>query len=107
MHFCYCIYFTSIAYLLCDSAPLLYVCSLTRENLASATGNGDQILDQVLAVGGLATAGLAQQHNGLILTGGQQVAVRRLSHGVDVRCCVLPAAAFKHVHHLAGEEQRG
>lgn len=106
MHFCYCIYFTCIAYLLCDSAPLLYVCSLTRENLASATSNGDQILDQVLAVGGLATAGLAQQHNGLILTGGQQVAVRRLSHRVDMRRRVLPAAAFKHVHHLAGEEQR-
>lgn len=54
----------------------------------------------MLAVGGLAAAGLSQQHNGLVLTSGEQVAVRRLSNGVDVRRCVLSAAAFKHVHHL-------
>lgn len=82
------------------------VCSLTREDFARAPSDGDQILDQVLAVGGLAAAGLAQQHNGLILTGGKQVAVRRLSHGVDMRSRVLTPAAFEHVHHLMGEKQR-
>lgn len=91
----------------CDSAALLSVCSLTREDFARAPSDGDQILDQVLAVGGLAAAGLAQQHNGLILTGGKQVAVRRLSHGVDMRSRVLAPAAFEHVHHLMGEEKIG
>lgn len=76
------------------------LCRLTREDFSCAPSDGDQILDQVLAVGGLATAGLSQQHNGLILAGGEQVAVRRLSHSVDVRSRVLTPAAFKHVHHL-------
>lgn len=87
---------------------MFFVCSLTGEDFARAPGDGDQVLDQVLAVGGLAAAGLAQQHDGLILAGGEQVAVRRLSHGVDVRSRVLAPAAFEHVHHLRDEgEERG
>lgn len=60
----------------------------------------------MLAVGGLAAAGLAQQHDGLVLASGEQVAVRRLGDGVDVRRRVLSAAAFEHVHHLGGNKQR-
>lgn len=54
----------------------------------------------MLAVGGLATATLAKQNDGLVLPCGQKVPVGRLSHGVDVRCRVLTPAALKHVHHL-------
>ena len=54
---------------------LVFLCRLTREDFAGAAGDGDQILEQVLAVGGLATARFAQQHDGLILPGGEQVAV--------------------------------
>lgn len=61
----------------------------------------------MLAVGGLATAGLAQQHDRLILARGEQVAVCRLSHGVDVRSRVLAPAAFEHVHHLRRGEGSG
>lgn len=85
----------------CDSA-----CSLTREDFACAPSDGDQILDQMLTVGGLAASRLAQHHDGLVLTSGEQVAVRRLSNGVDMRSRVLAPAAFEHVHHLPGEEQR-
>lgn len=60
----------------------------------------------MLAVGGLAAAGLAQQHDGLILPGGEQVAVGRLGHGVDMRSRVLAPTPFEHVHHLMGEEER-
>lgn len=61
----------------------------------------------MLAVGGLAAAGLPQQNHGLVLAGGQQAAVRRLGHGVDVRRRVLAAAPFEHVHHLPGEGGAG
>lgn len=88
-----------------DCAPLFSVCRLTREDFACAPSDGDQVLHQVLAVGGLATAGLAQQHDGLILPGGEQVAVGRLGHRVDVRSRVLAPTAFEHVHHLTGEEE--
>lgn len=80
------------------------VCRLTREDLARAAGDGDQILQQVLTVGGLAAAGLSQQHDGLVLAGGEQVTVRRLGHGVDVRSRVLAPTTFEHVHHLREEE---
>lgn len=79
---------------------------LTREDLARAAGDGDQVLHQVLAVGGLATAGLAQQYDGLILPGGEQVPVGRLGHGVDMRCRVLAPTAFEHVHYLMGQKER-
>lgn len=92
-------YYTSIY-------PLFCVCRLTREDFACAPSDGDQILDQVLAVGCLATAGLAQQHNGLILTGGKQVAVGRLSHRIDMRSGVLAPTSFEHVHHLMGVRNR-
>ena len=79
---------------------------LTREDFPSAPSDRHQILDQVLAVGGLAAAGLSQQHDGLVLTGGEQVAIRRLSHRVDVGGRVVAATAFEHVHHLMREEQK-
>lgn len=80
-------------------------CSLTREYFACAACNRDQILEQVLAVGGLAAARLAQQHDGLILSCGEKVAIGRLCHGVDVRSRVITPAAFEHVHNLFVEEQ--
>lgn len=94
------------------SVCLLYllsssVCMLTREDFASTPSNGDQVLDQVLAVCGLAAARLAQQHNGLILSGGEQIAVGRLGHRVDMRSRVLSATAFEHVHHLIGGRKKG
>lgn len=55
-----------------------------------------------MTVGGLAAATLPQQHDGLVLTRGQQVPVGRLGHRVDVRCRVLSPAPLKHVHHLMG-----
>lgn len=58
----------------------------------------------MLAVGGLAAAAFAEQDNGLVLPRGQKVPVGRLSHCVDMRCCVLTPAAFKHVHHLQNYE---
>ena len=73
---------------------------LTGEGPAGAASDGDQVLDQVLGVGGLAAAALAQQHHRLVLPRGQQAAVRRLGHGVDVRRRVLPPATLEHVHHL-------
>lgn len=73
---------------------------LTREDLASAAGDGDQVLHQVLGVSGLSTATLAQQHDGLVLTRGQKVPVGCLGHGIDVGGCVFPPTALEHVHHL-------
>lgn len=67
----------------------------------------------MLAVGGLATATLAQQDDGLVLPCGEQVPIGRLGHSVDVRRCVLTPAALEHVHHLRNggekdqEEERG
>ena len=60
----------------------------------------------MLAVGGFAAAGFAEEDDGLVLPGGQQVPVGRLSHGVNVRRHVLATAAFEHVHHLR-TAQRG
>ena len=98
--------FTYLFMYFCDSSGGLYsVCRLTGEDFARAAGDGHQVLDQVLAVGGLATARLSQHHNGLILPGGEQVAVGRLGHRVDVRCRVITPTAFEHVHHLMGERE--
>lgn len=72
----------------------------TGECFVSAASNGDQVLDDVLAVGGLATTALAQQNNRLILTSGQEVPVCSLGHAVNVRGSVLPSAALEHLHHL-------
>lgn len=79
---------------------LTFSALLTRKDLASAASNGQQVLHQVLAVGGLPTATFAKQNDGLVLPRGQKVPVGRLSHSIDMRCCVLTPAAFKHVHHL-------
>lgn len=58
---------------------------LTREDFSCAASNADQVLDKMLTVGGFAATRPAQQHNGLILSGGEQVAVGRLGHRVNVR----------------------
>lgn len=79
---------------------------LTGECFVGAASNGKQVLDDMLTVGGLATAALAQQDNGLILTSGQQAPVSSLGHAVNMRGSVLPPAAFEHLHHLEGR-QRG
>ncbi|TNN80784.1 hypothetical protein EYF80_009018 [Liparis tanakae] len=55
---------------------------LTGEDFARAASDGDQVLDQVLAVGGLAATRLAHQHNGLILACGEQVAAQRKAGGL-------------------------
>lgn len=73
----------------------------TGKGFVGAASNADQVLNNVLTVCSLATPTLAQQDNGLILTGGQEVPVSRLGHAVNVRGSVLPFAAFKHLHHLA------
>lgn len=78
--------------------------SYTGKDLASAPGNGQQVLHQVLTVGSLAAATFAEQNDGLVLPRGQKVPVGRLSHGIDMRCRVLTPAAFKHVHHLKNHE---
>ena len=57
-----------------------------------------------MTVGRLATATLAQQHDGLVLTSGQQAPVGRLGHAVNVRRGVLSPAALEHVHHLGQED---
>lgn len=75
---------------------------LTGEDLAGAAGDGGEVLDQVLAVGGFAAAAGAQQDDGLVLAAHQHAAVRGLRHRVDVRGRVLPAAPLEHVHDLAG-----
>lgn len=86
----------------------------TGECFVGAASNGDQVLDDVLAVGGLATTTLAQQDDGLILSSGQEVPIGSLGHAVNVRGSVLPSAALEHLHHLErrqrgreGEEERG
>lgn len=92
-----------------DSSPnsfFLPICRLTREDFACAASDGHQVLDQVLAVGGLAAARLPQQHDGLILPCGEQAAVSRLGHRVDMRSRVLTSTALEHVHYLIGEEDR-
>jgi len=72
----------------------------TGECFVGAASNGDQVLDDVLTVGGLATSTLAQQDDGLILSSGQQVPIGSLGHAVNVRGSVLPSAALEHLHHL-------
>lgn len=72
----------------------------TGECFVGAASNGEQVLDDVLTIGGLATATLAQQDNGLILASGQEVPIGSLGHAVNVRGSVLPPAALEHLHHL-------
>lgn len=72
----------------------------TGEGLVGAASNGEKVLDDVLAVGGLSTPTLAQQNDGLILSSGEEVPVGCLGCAVDVRGRVLPPAALKHLHHL-------
>lgn len=72
----------------------------TGEGLVGAASDGEEVLDDVLAVGGLSTPTLAQQNDGLILSSGEEVPVGRLGCAVDVRGRVLPPAALKHLHHL-------
>lgn len=86
----------------------------TGECFVGAASNGEQVLDDVLTVGGLATPTLAQQDNGLILASGQEVPIGSLGHAVNVRGSVLPPAALEHLHHLERrqrdkevEEERG
>lgn len=78
---------------------------LTRKHLAPAARDGGQVLHQVLAAGGLATAAAAQQDDGLVLTAHQHCPVCRLGHGVDVGCHVLPPTPLEHVHHLGQERE--
>lgn len=72
----------------------------TGEGFVGAASNSNEILDDVLTVGGLATTTLAQQDNGLILASCQEVSVCSLGHAVNVRGGIFPPAAFKHLHHL-------
>lgn len=72
----------------------------TGECFVGAASNGEQVLDDVLTVGGLATTTLAQQDNGLVLASGQEVPIGSLRHAVNVRGSVLPSAALEHLHHL-------
>lgn len=73
---------------------------LTGEGFVGAASNSNKILDDVLTVGGLATTTLAQQDDGLIQASGQEVSVSSLGHAINVRGCVFPSAAFKHLHYL-------
>ncbi len=77
----------------------------TGECFVGAASDGEQVLDDVLTVGGLATATLAQQDNGLVLASGQEVPIGSLGHAVNVRGSVLPSAALEHLHHLEGRQQ--
>lgn len=77
----------------------------TGESLVGAASDGEEVLDDVLAVGGLSTPTLAQQNDGLVLSSGEEVPVGRLGCAVDVRGCVLPPAALKHLHHLEKRRQ--
>lgn len=80
---------------------------LTRKHLVPAGAcNGGQVLHQVLAAGGLATATAAQEDDGLVLAAHQHCPVCRLGHGIDVGCHVLPPTPLEHVHHL-GQERGG
>ncbi len=83
----------------------------TGECLVSASCYVEQVLNDVLTVGGLAAATLAQQYDGLILASGQEVPIGSLGHAVNVRGGVLPPAALKHLHYLQrrkeGGEERG
>lgn len=58
----------------------------------------------MLTVGGLAATTLAQQDNRLILASGQEVPIGSLGQAVNVRGCVLPFAAFEHLHYLKKKE---
>lgn len=77
----------------------------TGEGFVGAASNGNEELDDVLTVGGLAATTPAQQDNGLILTSGQEVPISSLGHAVNVRACVFPSAAFKHLHYLEREKR--
>lgn len=100
----YCIY--SFIFIMTSLPSIFLMCRLTREDFACATSNGHQVLNQVLAVGGLATARLPQKHDGLILAGGEQAAVGRLGHRIDMRSRVLTSTTFEHVHYLVGGGHR-
>lgn len=93
--------------------PFSPICSLlscpclTRKHLVPAARNGGQVLHQVLAVGGLATATAAQQDDGLILSAHQHRPVCSLGHSIDVGCHVLSPTPLEHVHHLCAGEGDG
>lgn len=72
----------------------------TGEGFVGAASYGQQVLDDVLAVGGLATTTLSQQDDGLVLSTSQEVPICSLSHAVNVWGSVLPLAALEHLHHL-------
>lgn len=76
----------------------------TREGLVGAASDGEEVLDDVLAVGGLSAPTLAQQNDGLILPSGEEVPVGSLGRAIDVRGGVLPPAALEHLHHLGGKK---
>lgn len=78
----------------------------TREGLVGAASDGEEVLDDVLTVGGLPAPALAQQNDGLILSSGEEVPVGSLGRAIDVRGSVLPPAALKHLHHLKKVETR-
>lgn len=80
---------------------------LTRKHLVPAGAcDGGQVLHQMLAAGGLATATTAQEDDGLVLTAHQHCPICGLGHGVDVGCHVFPPTPLEHVHHL-GQERDG
>lgn len=72
----------------------------TGEGFVGAASYGEQVLDDVLTVGGLATTTLSQQDDGLILSTSQEVPICSLSHAVNMWGSVLPLAALEHLHHL-------
>lgn len=84
-----------------------YLCPIqpTGEGFVGAASDGNEVLDDVLAVGGLAATTLAQQDDGLILASGQEVPISSLGHAVNVWAGVFPSAAFKHLHYLEREKQ--
>lgn len=74
----------------------------TWKGFVGAASDVEQVLDDVLAVGGLATSTFAQQNDWLVLASGQEVPIGCLSQVVNVRGRVLPPAALEHLHHLRG-----
>ena len=83
----------------------MYPFQPTGECLVGASSNSNQILDDMLTVGGLATSTLAKQNNGLILASGQEVPICSLCYAVNVRGSVLSSTALKHLHDLKGRQE--
>lgn len=81
---------------------------LTRKHLVPARAcDGGQVLYQMLAARGFATATTTQEDDGLVLTAHQHRPVCSLGHGVDVGCHIFSPTPLEHVHHLGWERDWG